>query len=161
MPPNLYQQENSIPLMKILDIQEPAEGGLLSTIEGMSVPYKGFPQPHIVYALGNLKKSIKNLLLLHLNFKGLFLFFLFKKYRKRTLELFGDYCENATHYLTTTIPEYPQNPKKWCKFARELWRAGRILNKDIWKAVILALVETDNAYRFRLFDFFKLSFASL
>ena len=122
MPPNLYQQENSIPLMKILDIQEPAEGGLLCTIEGMSVPYKGFPQPHIVYALNAAKKGLKNLIKIHLKYKILCIFFFSKNYRKNVLELFDDFCEGVIHYLTTSVQGYPQNPFKWNFTGRELWR---------------------------------------
>ena len=144
--PNLYQQENSIPLMKILDIQEPPEGGLLSTVEGMKVPYKGFPQPHIVYALGTVKKAIKHLVIIHLDYKGLFIFFLFKKYRQKAFDLFNDFCEGAMRYLITPVPEYPQNPHKWCKSARELWRIGQ--KNYAWKVVCM-IWEFDNAYRFR------------
>lgn len=133
----------SVPVFKIKRIEYPPEGGIISYIEGTNneeIPWKGLPDPVIIYALGSIKRAFKNLVYFALKHKMYLLLGL--AYRKKIYTEFCDFTVLALKY-------YSLLPQEWCVSVREFWRAGKVLNQtEMWRIFCLVL-EYDNAYRLR------------
>ena len=134
----------SVPIFKIKRIEYPKEGGVISYIEGTNneeIPWKGLPDPVIIYALGSIKRAFKNLVYFALKHKLLLFLGIF--YIKK---IYHSFCD----FSTLTLRYYQLKPTEWCGSGREFWRAGCKVwgEQELWRIFCL-IWEYDNAYRLR------------
>ena len=146
-----YQfREGSIPLAEILQVHYPSNGGTIGYYRGSSgsyIPYYGYLDEKLVYALGGVKRALKNLIVFGLTHKMYLLLGLF--HRKQILKSFSDFTYVALHY-------YPQDTFKWCTSARELWFKGvaSFGEQELWRLLCM-VIQYDTAYRLRFLYFMK------
>lgn len=151
-PEILYRfREGSIPLANLLQTHYPSNGGAVCYYEGTSgsyVPYYGYLDEKLIYALGAVKRALRNLVMFALKNKIYLLLGLI--YRKQIFKSFSEFTYVALHY-------YPQDVNKWCASARELWDKGCKMwgEQEIWRLLCMVL-QYDTAYRLRGLYFVKL-----
>lgn len=156
----IAQADDIYPLVKV---DFPYQGGMLSHLEGMSEPFRGFPYAEFVDVIDKLKKLGRGLLsgFYHLVWKKtnklkllslLPAFWMFRKLLKATLY--------STHRV---IQRYKIKPNKHCQCVRELYRVFNLemeedtsiesleLKAQI-RDILCMILEFDNAYRFRFQD---------
>ena len=141
----LYRfREGSIPLANHLITHYPPNGGTICYYEGTNgsyLPYYGYLDEKLIYALGGVKRALRNLILFGLKHKIYLFLGLF--YWKKIFKSFSEFIYVALHY-------YPQDVSKWCVSARELWRVGieSFGEQELWRLLCMVW-QYDTAYRLR------------
>lgn len=143
--PTFYIQDGGIPYMRANFASHPEDGGTLCYMEGMSTPYKGQPDSHMVlYSLDTMKRMIKLAAKFASKHKILACLLAFRW--KTILGHFNEVAEISLRRHKIVVDHY-------CVSARELVRAGSaILKTDaVFKAFVLivSFYEFDWAYRLR------------
>lgn len=154
----VLESEKPKDIMPLKKVEFPESGGVLTYMEGMEHPYKGFPMFELVERIDMLKKLARNIL------SGIYAYF--RGWRKIKLVLL---IPVARHIVWTAIytgyrivERFKIRPLVYCTALRELHRAFSVPNpneqvKDqearfMLRDLICMLLEFDNAYRYRFQD---------
>jgi len=146
-------------------VMMPPEGGVLTQLPGFDEPYRGFPVMSVVQDVTKVKKAVKDLLfgtfkdIKNMSLLGKIKVFLARK------EIISNFflCIGAVSFL---VRKNRFKPEKYSRAVREIYRVmtlavekekkpGMKEKAKMMRDIVCMSLELDNAYRFRLQDFFE------
>jgi len=148
----------------LIKVELPKEGGVLTYMEGMDQPYRGFPFWEFVDKLDIFKKIGKSLL------SGVY-HSLVKKNKVKLITFLPSVwaikgvVRTAIYVFYRQVERFRLKPNRYCQCVRELYRVFSI-QKDkesieteelriMIRDAICIFLEFDNAYRFRVQDWME------
>lgn len=142
----------------VSEVKYPEEGGILSYFQNEKYPEKQLVYPEIFGFLNPFKRSLLFFAKLSDSFLGkifIIFFLIFTLNKKIANKLFSLYVDMFwSGWSVVGI-----NTQYYCVAARELYRAGLVFcgedeTKKRLLSMLVAFFECDNAYRYRIQDFF-------